>query len=138
MSAFPARSFSGHMRQPSLAASSTGQSPALVARVNEKRAELENLRELRDLSAAVATRMEALEQKLATLSDGTEAIAMVMSNWLNVLRAINMASAKLPKPKPEESPEAEATVPLPQTLVRIPTEHAPTVQAHADGETQAE
>jgi DASH complex subunit DAD2 len=43
-----------------------------VARVNEKKAELENLKELRDLSAAVASQMEALEQKLATLSDGTE------------------------------------------------------------------
>ena len=56
-------------------AASAGQSPALIARVNEKKAELENLRELRDLSAAVATQMEALEQKLATLSDGTEGVA---------------------------------------------------------------
>ncbi|KAM7188016.1 DASH complex subunit Dad2 domain containing protein [Rhypophila sp. PSN 637] len=138
MSAFPTRSLSTHMRQTSNAASSTGQSPALVARVNEKRAELENLKELRDLSAAVAAQMEALEQKLATLSDGTEAIAMVMNSWHNVLRAINMASAKLPKPKPEESAASEGAVLLPQTLVRIPTEHAPTVQAHADGEAQEE
>lgn len=71
---FPARSLQPHIRQPSMAgsASSAGQSPALVARVNEKKAELENLRELRDLSAAVASQMEALEQKLGTLSDGTE------------------------------------------------------------------
>lgn len=54
--------------------SSAGQSPALIARVNEKKAELENLKELRNLSAAVATQMEALEQKLATLSDGTEGV----------------------------------------------------------------
>jgi DASH complex subunit DAD2 len=93
------------------AASTVGQSAALVARVNEKKAELENLKELRDLSAAVASQMEALEQKLTTLSDGTEgararpggfgytyadaeqiAIALVMANWHNVLRAINMAS----------------------------------------------
>ncbi len=62
------------MRQPSLStnATSTGQSPALLQRVNEKKAELENLKELRDLSAAVAAQMEQLEQKLATLSDGTE------------------------------------------------------------------
>lgn len=40
--------------------------------MNEKKAELENLKELRELSAAVATQMEALEQKLGTLSDGTE------------------------------------------------------------------
>lgn len=72
MSAFPSRSLPSHVRQPSLSASGGGQSPALVARVNEKKAELENLRELRDLSAAVASQMEALEAKLATLSDGTE------------------------------------------------------------------
>ena len=53
-------------------APSTGQSAALLSRVNEKKAELENLKELRDLSAAVADQMEALQQKLSTLSDGTE------------------------------------------------------------------
>lgn len=74
MSAFPSRPLASHMRQPSLSANA-GQSPALVARVNEKKAELENLKELRDLSAAVASQMEALEQKLATLSDGTEGVS---------------------------------------------------------------
>ncbi|KXX74267.1 DASH complex subunit DAD2 [Madurella mycetomatis] len=133
MSAFPSRSLSSHMRQPSLSASA-GQSPALVARVNEKKAELQNLKELRDLSAAVASQMEALEQKLATLSDGAEAIALVLSNWHNVLRAINMASAKLPKLSGEEGDG----IPLPQTLVRIPTEHAPALQAHAEGATEEE
>lgn len=49
-----------------------GAPPALVARVKEKRAELEHLKELQDLSAAMASQMEALEKKLATLSDGTE------------------------------------------------------------------
>ncbi|KAK1832658.1 DASH complex subunit DAD2 [Podospora conica] len=132
MSTFPTRAFSGHMRQPSMSAAgaSTGQSPALVARVNEKKAELENLKELRSLSAAMASQMEALEQKLATLSDGTEAIALVLANWHNVLRAINMASAKLPKPTVDGN--EDGVVPLPQTLVRIPTEHAPNLQAHAE------
>ncbi|KAK3490660.1 DASH complex subunit Dad2-domain-containing protein [Neurospora hispaniola] len=130
MSAFPARGFS------SMGASTTGQSPALVARVNEKKAELENLKELRDLSAAMATQMEALAQKLATLSDGTEAIALVLSNWHNVLRAINMASAKLPKPSAGVQEPSEGD--LPQTLVRIPTEHAPALQAHAEGAAEEE
>jgi hypothetical protein len=44
----------------------------LLARIEEKKAELGNLKELRDLSASVARQMEALEQKLGTLSDGTE------------------------------------------------------------------
>jgi hypothetical protein len=45
------------------------------------------------------------------------------------------AIAKIPKPKEETE---ENTVPLPQTLVRIPTEHAPALQAHAEGATEEE
>ncbi|KAK7980132.1 hypothetical protein PG990_002996 [Apiospora arundinis] len=135
--AFSTRSLSGHLRQGSTTsnpnAQSTGQSAALLSRINEKKAELENLKELRELSAAVANEMEALEQKLSTLSDGTEAIATVLNNWHNVLRAINMASAKIPKPsESKETASNEETAPLPQTLVRIPTEHAPTLQAQAE------
>jgi DASH complex subunit DAD2 len=59
------------MRAPS-AAGSSAQSPALLARIEEKKAELAHLRELQELSSAVATQMERLEQKLSTLSDGTE------------------------------------------------------------------
>jgi hypothetical protein len=70
------RSVPGHLRQSSAlgnpGAESSGQSAALLARINEKKAELDNLKELRDLSAAVASQMEALEQKLSTLSNGTE------------------------------------------------------------------
>ncbi|EEY17287.1 conserved hypothetical protein [Verticillium alfalfae VaMs.102] len=110
-----------------------GPSPALVARIEEKKAELDNLKQLRDLSAAVASQMEALEQQLSTLSDGTEAIATVIGNWHNVLRAINMASTKIPMPKGDATDDASESAPsLPQTLVRIPTEHAPSLQAQAE------
>ncbi|PHH85762.1 hypothetical protein CDD83_11201 [Cordyceps sp. RAO-2017] len=133
MSSFPTRSLSTHMRAGSGSASTSSQSPALVARIEEKKAELENLKELRDLSAAVAGQMEALQQKLLTLSDGTEAIATVMSNWHNVLRAINMASMKFAGSSGEASRDDEAaSEALPQTLVRIPTEHAPALQAQAE------
>ncbi|KAI5863356.1 DASH complex subunit Dad2-domain-containing protein [Durotheca rogersii] len=165
--AFPSRALPNHLRQGSTSTNPTaqpvGQSPALLARVNEKRAELENLQELRDLSAAVASQMEALEQKLATLSDGTEAIATVLGNWHNVLRAINMASgrlaascsssgessglvltrltAKIPSPRNAEEAESKAQedrLPLPQTLVRIPTEHAPALQAQTEGAMESD
>ena len=72
-----------------------GHSPALVARINEKRAELENLKQLKELSGNLADQMEALEAKLSTLSDGTQAVAAVLANWHNVLQAINMASSMI-------------------------------------------
>ncbi|KAL9037859.1 MAG: hypothetical protein Q9180_003484 [Flavoplaca navasiana] len=103
----------------------SGQSPMLLARINEKKAELENLKQLRDLSAGLATQMQTLQEKLSTLSSGTEAVAAVLSNWHTVLQAINMASIKVPKPKTNEGGEATEIVAentLPQTLVRIPVE----------------
>ncbi|KAI4164491.1 MAG: hypothetical protein LQ342_001804 [Letrouitia transgressa] len=123
----------------------------LIARINEKKAELENLKELRDLSAGLASQMQTLEDKLSTLSDGAEgqwklapahqAVATVLSNWHTVLQAINMASSKfshkvnipeptcdhivkLPKAKPEDCATVTAIseTTLPHTLVRIPVE----------------
>jgi len=60
-------------------ASSTSQSSALQQRINEKRAELDNLKQLRDLSAGLAGQMEQLEDKISTLSNGTEGIAFVFT-----------------------------------------------------------
>lgn len=75
--------------------------------------------------------MQQLEQKLATLNDGTQAVAEVLSNWSSVLRAVYMASTKVPKP-PKEEGEAEVGegvgVELPQTLVRIPIQQAEAAQ----------
>ncbi|KAH7366724.1 DASH complex subunit Dad2 [Plectosphaerella cucumerina] len=140
---FPTRSMPPRMPGASNS-NSGGPSPALIARIEEKKAELQSLKQLRDMSAAVASQMEALEQQLSTLSDGTEAIATVIGNWHNVLGAINMASAKLAKPNANTPPSAPAeqdptAPPLPLTLVRIPTEHAPSLQAQAElAEQEAE
>ncbi|KAK8158760.1 DASH complex subunit Dad2-domain-containing protein [Phyllosticta citrichinensis] len=112
-----------HLRNKSMGAPAQSASPVLLARIEEKKRELANLKDLKDLSAGLADQMEQLEQKLATLSDGTEAVAAVLSNWHNVLRAISMASAKIPQPKEEEQ-DGQEDVPLPQTLVRIPTQQA--------------
>ncbi|TVY17870.1 hypothetical protein LARI1_G004314 [Lachnellula arida] len=123
---YASRPLPSHMRQPSSSgnsnSASAGQSPILLARINEKKAELENLKQLRDLSAGLAGQMQMLEEKLATLSDGTE--------------------VKIPKPKDTEESgsdetqkkdEAEGQGQLPQTLVRIPTEHAPMLQQQVGG-----
>ncbi|KAL9131315.1 MAG: hypothetical protein Q9175_006794 [Cornicularia normoerica] len=101
------------LRHPSMGphdSASTGQSRMLVARINEKKVELENLKQLRDLSGGLAAQMQALEEKLCLTT------------------AINMASSrtlKVPKPSPagdEEKPDDIPEIPLPQTLVRIPIE----------------
>lgn len=51
----------------------------LLARINEKRVELENLKQLQDLSAGLAAQMQTLEEKLAMLSDGTEGLSVLDS-----------------------------------------------------------
>lgn len=74
--AYQSRSLSSNLRNPSIDSSQTssGQSPILIARINEKRAELENLKQLRDLSAELAAQMQTLEDKISMLSDGTEGL----------------------------------------------------------------
>ena len=75
---YSGRPLPSHLRHPSTSnvQSSSGQSPVLLARINEKKAELANLKELQALSAGLADQMQTLEEKLATLSDGTEGKAM--------------------------------------------------------------
>lgn len=141
-----------HLRGSSSTSNHSTQSSVLQSRINEKKVEFENLKQLRDLSAGLAGQMQQLEDKLATLSNGTEAVAAVLSNWHNVLRAIHMASggsfsenarvaavktdsqtAKMPKPKDADD-ASEPQVPLPQTLVRIPIQQAEAAQRELDAE----
>jgi DASH complex subunit DAD2 len=48
---------------------------------------------------------------------------------VNLAQVSHVDAAKLPQPKGEEDPDVEkkpeSDLPLPQTLVRIPTQHAP-------------
>jgi DASH complex subunit DAD2 len=88
--------FTSHVRASSGLGGSipSQQTSNLQTRINEKKLELESLKQLRDLSAGLAGQMQQLEEKLATLSNGTEAVAAVMGNWATVLRAIHMASGE--------------------------------------------
>ncbi|KAK9543791.1 DASH complex subunit dad2 [Aspergillus fumigatus] len=117
-------------QQSNLNAISHQQSLALSSRIVSKKAELENLMRLRDLSGAMAMQMQVLETKISTLRDGTEAMACVLANWDNVLRAISMASTKaaVSISKKDQSSSVESgqnlivEQRLPVTLVRIPAE----------------
>jgi DASH complex subunit DAD2 len=50
------------------------QAVVLAARIESKKAELDNLRQLRDLSNSLAERMQALEDRIGTLKEGTEGL----------------------------------------------------------------
>ena len=66
-SLFPPRTSAVYHHGPS-----QQQSSALATRVASKKAELENLKQLRDLSSDLAMRMQILEDRICTLKDGTE------------------------------------------------------------------
>ena len=72
------RAPSSSLRQPSISGPGGPQPPALLARVKEKKVELNSLIELRDLSAQLANQMQLLEDKLSTLSNGTEGMCSMM------------------------------------------------------------
>ncbi|KAJ4294292.1 DASH complex subunit dad2 [Kalmusia sp. IMI 367209] len=115
--AYSGRALPSHIRSQSSSLGGSqpaAQSPVLLARIAEKKAELASLKDLQALSAGLADQMQTLAEKLTTLSDGTE--------------------GKLPKPKEDEDAEnkSETEPPLPQTLVRIPTQHAPAVLPQAN------
>ncbi|KAL3469997.1 DASH complex subunit Dad2-domain-containing protein [Aspergillus californicus] len=126
-SMLPPGSSAASLRQPSNVGSQQ-QSSALAARIASKKAELDNLTQLRDMSNALAVQMETLQVKLETLKDGTESVACVLANWDNVLRAITMASTRLTalngvtdqESGAETKDDASSNPPLPATLVRIP------------------
>lgn len=99
-------------RPSSIYGTSSSHHSALQNRVNQKRQELENLKQLRDLSGQLATQMTALEEKLATLRDGSEGVAEVLKNWSHVLGVLQMVGGQIPKVVGEGE--------LPGTLVRIP------------------
>ncbi|ETN43612.1 uncharacterized protein HMPREF1541_02771 [Cyphellophora europaea CBS 101466] len=103
--------------------SNASSNTALQQRITQKRAELDNLKQLRDLSGNLAAQMSELEKKLSTLRDGAESVACVLQNWEGVLSVIGMASTKaattlVPKDDVPGKPENG----LPLTLVRIPVE----------------
>ncbi|CAI7642516.1 unnamed protein product [Penicillium manginii] len=96
----PTSMLPGGLRQPASQPSS-----ALSTRIAAKKAELENLRQLRDLSGTLAMQMQALESKIATLKDGTEEKASGLDDAAGAEGADDLTETRLPA-----------------TLVRIPAE----------------
>ncbi|PGH13805.1 hypothetical protein AJ80_06193 [Polytolypa hystricis UAMH7299] len=122
----PSSGAAASLRQSNVYGNTSQQSSALAARIAAKRLELENLKQLRDISDSLAAQMQTLEAKLETLKDGTEAVACVMANWGSVLSAIRMASMQAAQSTGNgaghQARTQDSEPPLPATLVRIPAE----------------
>lgn len=93
------------------------QSTHIQQKIADKRAELENLTEVKNLTGSLTAQLKDLEVKLAAMSDGTESVALVLSNWQNVVRSVSLASLGLLKYSEDDY---ETGKPMPETLVRIP------------------
>lgn len=93
------------------------KSTHIQQKIAEKRAELESLTEIKNLTGNLTSQLKELETKLSTMSDGTETVALVLSNWQNVVRSVSLASLGLLKYTEGGDKDEKA---MPETLVRIP------------------
>ncbi|ODV76191.1 Dad2p [Cyberlindnera jadinii NRRL Y-1542] len=91
---------------------------SLQQRIEEKKRELEHLSQIKELSLNLCNQLENLEAKLETLADGSEAVALVMSNWNHIIKSVSLASMSLTS-YTEQSYENKEDPPLPETLVRL-------------------
>lgn len=81
--------------------------------LEEKRLELLNLNEIKRFTYLLQSRLQQLESSLELMADGTDAAALVLSNWQNVVKSVLLASLGLAKHADGEE------VKLPECLVRI-------------------
>lgn len=88
---------------------------SLQQRIDEKKAELTNLIEVKQFTETLKDQLDQLQDKLGDMVDGTESVALVLSTWQNVIRSVSLASLGLYK----YSQKDQEGTPLPETLVRI-------------------
>lgn len=89
---------------------------SLQEKINAKREELHDLQELRKFTGLLAARLEQIETKLDTMADGAESVALILSNWQDVVNSVSLASLGLLK---YSAKDYEEKTPLPEGLVRI-------------------
>ncbi|CAH2353399.1 DASH complex subunit Dad2p [[Candida] railenensis] len=113
------------------------KSSHIQQKIAEKRAELEHLNEIKRNSGILTGQLETLSSKLNDIADGTEAVALVLSNWQNVVSAVSLASLGLYK---YGQKDYETGTPLPEYLVRIKLEKddAPEIQESEEEEDVGE
>lgn len=89
---------------------------AYQIQIAERQAELKKLLEFRDVALGMASELTTLQTKLETMEDGAKGVALVLSNWHNVTRAISLASLSLSRYSENEYVNGH---PVPERLVRV-------------------
>lgn len=92
------------------------KSTHIQQKIAEKKAELENLNEIKKFTSILTNQLDDLENKLDYMAEGTESVALVLSNWQNVVKSVSLASLGLLK---YSEKDYETGTPLPECLVRI-------------------
>ncbi|CUM52473.1 DASH complex subunit DAD2 [Debaryomyces fabryi] len=92
------------------------KSTHIQQKIAEKKAELENLNEIKRFTSILTNQLDELENKLDYMAEGTESVALVLSNWQNVVKSVSLASLGLLK---YSEKDYETGAPLPECLVRI-------------------
>ncbi|CUM56444.1 unnamed protein product [Debaryomyces tyrocola] len=92
------------------------KSTHIQQKIAEKKAELENLNEIKNFTSILTNQLDELENKLDYMAEGTESVALVLSNWQNVVKSVSLASLGLLK---YSEKDYDTGAPLPECLVRI-------------------
>lgn len=88
----------------------------IYQKIEEKRAELQSLTEIKNYTESLTQQLEVLESKLGDMVDGAESVNLVLSTWQNVVRSISLASLGLHN---YSTKDYETLAPLPEGLLRI-------------------
>ncbi|ODV98179.1 hypothetical protein PACTADRAFT_47981 [Pachysolen tannophilus NRRL Y-2460] len=118
-------------KSPSVGASSN----RLQQKILEKQKELKSLQVINNLINRLLLNFERLSGDLSKLSSGTDAIAMIMSNWSEILKIIKLSNLNLALQTQRAAGESLSNttldfekfendkdpddMPLPETLVRL-------------------
>lgn len=89
---------------------------SLQEQIDAKREELHDLQELKKFTGILVSQLEHIERKLDTMAGGAESVALILSNWQNVVNSVSLASLGLLKYTAKDYDEK---TPLPECLVRI-------------------
>ncbi|GEQ71537.1 hypothetical protein JCM33374_g5222 [Metschnikowia sp. JCM 33374] len=65
---------------------------------------------------ALASKLDSISEQLAVMGDGAESVALILSNWQNVVSSVSLASLAVAN---HAKGPSQNTEPMPETLVRL-------------------